>query len=240
MPDECGRTPVRGAKPEDPDDTPLGRAVMAYLAGDLGPVKRLPDDERALVLEVGPWLVALRGSASPAADPADVVIPEFDQDPVAIALGLVADPDRALAASRLREARRRAKLKRSDLVERLVARGWEVSMQDLAAWEHSDTAQPPALITAVADILGASLATLMPPRSSAPASSLSGMLDDETVTEQLEAWAEEAAVESAVLRRKVEHALAGAFNRNKQAPTVPALRSVIEVLRRLPDFLDRT
>jgi transcriptional regulator with XRE-family HTH domain len=240
MPDERGKIPVHGADPGDPGDTPLGRAVMAYLAGDLGPVKRLPDEDRALVLDVGPWLVALRSSAPPAAAPANVAVPELDQDPIAIALGLVPDPDRALAASRLREARRRARLKRSELVQRLVARGWEVSVVDIAVWEHSDTAQSPALVSAVADILRTSLVTLMPHRSSAPASRWSGILDDETIIDQLEAWAEEAGVESAVLRRKVEHTLAGAFHRNQQEPTVPALRRVIDVLRRIPGFLDRT
>lgn len=113
-------------------------------------------------------------------------------------------------------------LRRSDLVQRLVARGWEVTVQDVASWEHSDTAQPPALVTAVADILRTSAATLTLHRASASTPSWSGLLDDDTIARQLQAWAEESGLEAAVLRQKVERTLAGAFHRNRQDPTVPA------------------
>ncbi|MBW0110469.1 hypothetical protein ACVGOW_12920 [Pseudonocardia saturnea] len=239
MPDHREPTPRHGVDPVNPDDTPLGQAVTAYLAGDLRPLQWLPDDEQDLVRTVGPWLLALRGDHPSPTASTDRPVPGPDQDPIAIALGLVPDHDRALAARRLVEARRRMKLKRSDLVRRLITRGWEVSMQDVDAWERSDTAQPPALVAALADILRTSPVALTAPRAAARPSVWVAVLDDATITGQLDAWAEEAGVDSSVLRLKVEHALAGAFHRNEKAPTVPGLRRVIEVLRRTPHFLDR-
>lgn len=239
MPDHREPAQPRDVDPADPGDTPLGHAVTAYLAGNLEPLQQLPDDEQDLVRAVGPWLAALRGSDPSATAPIDRPVPALDEDPIAIALGLVPDPDRALSADRLVGARRRTKLKRSDLVRRLVARGWEVSMQDVDAWERSDTIQPPALVVAVADVLRTSPAALTVPHAAIRPMTWVAVLDEETIAAQLNSWAREAGVDTSALRVKVEHALTGAFHRNEKAPTVLALRKVIEVLRRTPDFLDR-
>lgn len=239
MPHHSEPIPAHGTDPDEPGDTPLGHAVTAYLAGDLQPLQQLPDDEQDLVHTVGPWLATLRGAQPPSPAQTDRSVPDIEQDPIAIALGLVPDPERALSAGRLATARRRAKLKRSDLVRRLVTRGWDVSIQDLDTWERTGSPQPPALITAIADILRTTPAALTAPWTTIRPKAWVSVLDDETIASQLEAWAREADLDMAVLRAKVEQALAGAFHRNEKAPTLTALRKVIDILRQTPDFLDR-
>jgi hypothetical protein len=93
------------AGPEDPDDTPLGRALSAYPGGDPALGEHLPAVQHALVLEVGPVLAALRPPAPIADAPAGPVTPSRADDPIAVALGLVVDPDQPLAAHPLGVAR---------------------------------------------------------------------------------------------------------------------------------------
>ncbi|WP_232661263.1 hypothetical protein [Pseudonocardia sp. TRM90224] len=236
-------------EPADPaDDTPLGRALAAYLAGDLKLAQHLPADQHAIVLEVGPVLAALRPpapitnppatAASVSAGSAGAATPSPVDDPIAIALGLVPDPDRPLAAHALGAARRRRHLKPSELRARLVARGWEVTTAEVAAWERVDSPQPPALVAAVADILDTTPAKLMPSRSSPRAKPWQRLLDDETIAARLNAWADDEGVPVADVRRRVDYALASAFHRNEREPTAPALLRIIEILRQIEGFLD--
>lgn len=238
MPDEHGDLPVNPADLGDPDDTPIGRAVTAYLAGDPVPAHQLSAEERALVLDVGPLLAGLRAPRPAAVQPPRPAVPDLDQDPIAIALGLVADPNRRLHADRLRAARRRARLQVSELAQRLSARGWEITTKDVATWERADTVQPPALVDAIGQILHTPPVTLMPTGSATRDTSLSRILDDDAIAQQLAAWAAEEGIEPAVLRQKVEEAMAGSAYRNEREPTVPALLTVIGILRRIPGFVD--
>src|SRR4051794_28867197 len=232
------RPDQHSAGPGDPEETPLGHALAAYLAGDPTPALRLPPDQHALVLDVGPVLAALRLPAPITDTETGADMPPLAEDPIAIALGLVVDPDRPLAAQPLRVARRRRGLKVSDLTKRLVARGWEVTTAQVAAWETRDSPQPPALVAAIADVLHTTPATLMPRSPSPRASPWERFLDDEAIVARLTAWADEAGIPVADVRRKVDYALAGAFHRNEREPTAPALLQIIEILRRTEGFLD--
>jgi hypothetical protein len=83
--------------------------------------------------------------------------PPLDADPVAAMLGLIPDPHVGLDSGALSRARKNAKLKPSDVSERLLARGWDISARDVFRWENqtpSDVA--PALIRAIAEVIGVS------------------------------------------------------------------------------------
>jgi hypothetical protein len=65
------------------------------------------------------------------------------------------DPTITLAVDALRRCRKRAGLKPSDLAARLAARGWDVTVKDVFAWETKSAAGLcPALTRAIAEELG--------------------------------------------------------------------------------------
>jgi hypothetical protein len=81
--------------------------------------------------------------------------PPLNADPVAAMLGLIPDPQVSLDSSALSRARKNAKLKPSDISERLLARGWDVGVRDVFRWEnHTPSDVAPALIRAIADVIG--------------------------------------------------------------------------------------
>lgn len=78
--------------------------------------------------------------------------PPLKSDPVAAMLGLIPDPRCALDPKALVRARKNARLKPSELADRLVARGWDVQIRDVFRWENQSAADvPPALIKAIAE-----------------------------------------------------------------------------------------
>jgi len=84
--------------------------------------------------------------------------PPLDSDPVAAMLGLVPDPRYALDSKALARARRNARLKASELADRLVARGWDIQSRDVFRWENQSAADvTPALIKAIAEETGTSV-----------------------------------------------------------------------------------
>ncbi len=128
------------------------------------------DDEVAAILDARQGRSALDSGADLAGrspelrgllETADLVwasqqsAPPLAEDPVAAMLGLVPDPDIALDGKALAAARKRMGLTVSALAQRLVSRGWEVSRNDVFAWE-SDHGSPhaPALISAIAEEAG--------------------------------------------------------------------------------------
>ncbi|WP_285029644.1 hypothetical protein [Mycolicibacterium sp. lyk4-40-TYG-92] len=81
--------------------------------------------------------------------------PPLETDPVAAMLGLIPDPRISLDPRAVSRARKNAKLKTSDIADRLQSRGWDIVVRDVFQWEnqtHSDVA--PALIRAIAEVLG--------------------------------------------------------------------------------------
>lgn len=83
--------------------------------------------------------------------------PPIEDDPVAAMLGLVPDPGLALDPRKVERARKRTHLKPSAIADRLNARGWEVTPSEVFDWQrHAHPEVSPALINAIADVLGTS------------------------------------------------------------------------------------
>lgn len=81
--------------------------------------------------------------------------PPLDQDPVAAMLGLISDRRIQLDGQALKRARLTSQVSISQLADQLAARAWEVTQQDVFTWENqSSAAVPPALIEAIAAVLG--------------------------------------------------------------------------------------
>lgn len=83
--------------------------------------------------------------------------PPIEDDPVAAMLGLVPDAGLSLDPKKMERVRKRTHLKPSTIADRLNARGWEVTPSEVFDWQrHAHPDIPPALIDALADVLGAS------------------------------------------------------------------------------------
>lgn len=83
--------------------------------------------------------------------------PPIEDDPVAAMLGLVPDSGLALDPKKMERARKKTHLKPSAVADRLNARGWEVTPSEVFDWQrHAHPEIPPALINAIADVLGTS------------------------------------------------------------------------------------
>lgn len=84
----------------------------------------------------------------------DYTPPPLEEDPLALALGLVPDPARRLSGQRLKRARMRRRLPPSQLADLLTARGWDAATKTIVRWEMAGSADiAPALLTAIAEIL---------------------------------------------------------------------------------------
>lgn len=81
--------------------------------------------------------------------------PPLASDPVAAMLGLIPDRRVSLDSNALARARQNAKLRPSELVNRLRARGWDVQGRDVFQWETQPASDlAPALIRAIAEEIG--------------------------------------------------------------------------------------
>lgn len=88
--------------------------------------------------------------------------PPLADDPVAAMLGLIADPHCTLDPPSLARARKRVGMKLSQLTETLRNRGWDIQQSDVFRWEtRSASDVVPALVQAVADVLGAPVDSLI-------------------------------------------------------------------------------
>lgn len=95
--------------------------------------------------------------------------PPVAADPVAVALGLLPDPVTMLDSRPLKAAMAKARLKVSDVARELTAREWDIDTRDVFAWtSRGGPDVPPALIRAIADVLGTSEAGLTSTRLSTP------------------------------------------------------------------------
>lgn len=81
--------------------------------------------------------------------------PPLADDPVAAMLGLVPDADLVIDPKRLKRVRQVSGLRPSQVADALKKRGWSVNTANVVRWEQQgDQAMPPALISAVAAVLG--------------------------------------------------------------------------------------
>ncbi len=83
--------------------------------------------------------------------------PAPEADPVAAELGLIPDLNQALDSHALKAAMTKADLRASDVATQLKVRQWEVETRDVFTWtSRGGSDVPPALIRAIAEILGTS------------------------------------------------------------------------------------
>jgi hypothetical protein len=229
----------------DPDSTPLERALLAYRHGRTLPASELDVDEQQLVDDLLPWIDALHDAAEaiaetpPEPDAHAVREPIRNDDPVALMLGLVPDRESIVDGRKLAHARKRANLDLGQLLDRLRARGWEVSTKEGLRWElGGQTALAPALITAIASELAVDETALVASSRDRDRSGLHDLFDDARVSAFLADWAAEASVDSDRLRQRASATLAAAAHRNRTGGSVEALLDVLRTLRAIPDFLD--
>lgn len=91
------------------------------------------------------------------------VVPPLEQDRVAAMLGLIPDPAVGLNPSSLKRHRQRVGMSTSQLAGALEGRGWDTSRGDVFRWENQTAADvAPALIEAIAQVLGTSPSELTP------------------------------------------------------------------------------
>lgn len=153
---------MTGTPPADAGQ--LAQTYLAYLSGERPippPLDDLPADERLATTRL---FEALSTAWHHDAD----APPALAEDPLAVTLGLVPDPARPLSGPALKRARMSAGHRVSELARALQARGWQIDVADVAAWERqSHHPVMPAIIAALSDELGAtveSLCTAGPPR----------------------------------------------------------------------------
>lgn len=95
--------------------------------------------------------------------------PSLEADPIAAALGLVPDPETMLEPRALKSAMAKSGLQASEVARQLKAREWAVETRDVFAWTtRGGPAVSPALVRAIADIVGTSAARLTGERRSTP------------------------------------------------------------------------
>ncbi len=220
------------------DDTDLQRAVRSLLQGEASP-GQLDRQEEELVEGLSTWLDALDVAAHESVD-AELDHENHDEpirvdDPVAMMLGLVADPQVRLDPARLRSARSRAALDVAQLAARLTARSWQVTPGQIARWERAALPLSPALLDALASVLHVEPSQLT---ADARPDDLETLLDDERISTFLEAWAAEMKRDPARLRQQVHAALVTAGRRRASDASVDALLAVLRTLREVPGFLD--
>jgi hypothetical protein len=92
----------------------------------------------------------------------DNEVPPLERDPVAAMLGLIVDPSVVLSSRAFTTARRNAGVAPSVLATKLRDRGWQISAADVTRWQtHAPTDLTPALLAAVADVLGTELGVIV-------------------------------------------------------------------------------
>ncbi|MDQ1547523.1 MAG: hypothetical protein QOH69_2427 [Actinomycetota bacterium] len=154
--------------------------------------------------------------------------PRLEDDPAARILGLVVDPALRFDGSAVKRARIRAGLKLPLLVQKLIQRGWEVTNSEALGWENGRSgAIAPALIAAVADIVGASQSSLA---ASAPTNDpVSAIRTSESFRQLVTRAAEALSVPWDVAAAKLESAAAIPVHRGG-TPDIDAALQSLEVL----------
>ncbi|GAA4733771.1 hypothetical protein GCM10023328_11550 [Modestobacter marinus] len=247
-------TEHRTSDNSDLDRTALERALIARQRG--ARIEPLTPDLQDLVDDLAPWLDALRQIARSAAvsDESSSAFPESeelaraddaapfaftpvsDDDPVALMLGLVADPSIALDARKLASTRRRNGMTLNEFVASLRHRGWPIDAPETMRWHKADTVLPRALIAAIAGVLHVQDTDLLArPASVRPAED---PFDDERVAALLREWANEIGLAPNQLRTQLTGLLAGANFRNRTDASVDTLLAILTALRGVSSLLD--
>lgn len=154
--------------------------------------------------------------------------PALADDPVAAMLGLLPDSECRLSSAALSRARKRAQLSISDVAARLRQRGWEFDKTDVFRWEtRTATDVPPAVVQAVADILGSPVDDLISASSPASLPDHLGAVRMHPLFEQLvDRWAQARRVSHAVAAATLESRMLATVHRGEHPDTEQLLRSL--------------
>ena len=154
--------------------------------------------------------------------------PPLDSDPVAAMLGLIPDRQCTLDSKAFARARKRAGLKPSGIASRLRQRGWQTSDADVFRWE-TRTAHDvsPALIQALAEILGRTVEQLSSVASAEPEPGLLEELRRSPKFQELVArWARARHVSLPVASATLQGRLVATVHRGNAPDTAQMLESL--------------
>lgn len=154
--------------------------------------------------------------------------PALEHDPVAAMLGLVPDSECRLGSAALSRARKRARLSVSDVAARLRQRGWEFDKGNVFRWEtRTATDVPPAVVQALADILGSPVDDLISVSSQASLPDHLAAVRRHPLFEQLvNRWAHARRVSRAVAAATLESRMLATVHRGEHPDTEQLLRSL--------------
>lgn len=154
--------------------------------------------------------------------------PALQHDPVAAMLGLVPDSECRLGSAALSQGRKRAGLSVSDVAARLRERGWEYDKSDVFRWETSTaTDVAPAVVQAIADILGSPVDDLISVSSRASLPHHLAAVRRHPLFEQLvNRWADARRVPRAVAAATLESRMLATVHRGEHPDTEQVLRSL--------------
>lgn len=154
--------------------------------------------------------------------------PAIEDDPVAAMLGLLPDSECRLSSAALSRARKRARLSVSDVAARLRERGWEFDKSDVFRWETRTAIDvPPAVVQAVADILGAPVDDLISaPSSASLPDRLAAVRAHPRFEELVVRWALARRVSRAVAVATLESRMLATVHRGEHPDTEQLLRSL--------------
>jgi hypothetical protein len=213
-------------------DETLSQMVDAHAAGESVSFDGLDDaqaDEAAGVLDVADLLWEAAHGAPPLAD-----------DPVAAMLGLVPDGSLSLDGDALRRTLASAGFKVSVLAQRLADRGWDVNPADVFTWQQGAVAAtvPPALIQAIAEVIGTSPDRLTVDRRDSPShSALKALTSSQAFRALAERWAQLRGTSIDLAASALESRLAAAVFRGDQpddAQMLASLEALVSALESEP------
>ncbi|GAB3088565.1 hypothetical protein [Isoptericola nanjingensis] len=154
--------------------------------------------------------------------------PPLESDSVAAMLGLVPDQRCTLDPKAFARARKRAGLKPSGLASRLRQRGWQTSDADVFRWETRPMHDvPPALIQALAEILGRTVEQLSSAMSGTPETGILEELRRSPKFKELVArWAQARHVSLPVASATLQGRLVATVHRGSAPDTAQMLESL--------------
>lgn len=223
---------------DDEQTDAFNQALLDFAAGRTGTADGLNDEECELLAAIQDWLPGLSDAIAVLAvtNNAHPVTPVRHDDPIALMLGLVADPAVTLNGRRLASLRKAAGYNIGDLAQRLATRGWDVSVKTVSAWERNLLNPPPATINAIAEELSVTPDAIISPAPARATQTLEDLFTDATITAFFEEWATEANVPVETITERSKRLLVSAGKRNATSVTPETLLAVLRHFRTSPAF----
>lgn len=154
--------------------------------------------------------------------------PALEDDPVAAMLGLLPDSECRLDSAALSRIRKRARLSVSQVATGLHERGWQFEKSDVFRWETRTAADvSPAVVQAIADILGAPIEDLIATPAAASLPDHVRAARAHPLFEQLVArWAQARGVPRSVAAATLESRMLATVHRGEHPDADQLLRSL--------------